>query len=426
MMGGLTAVRDALAHLPHLEAYGNPIYFVYLIVALLPVYVGLFYQKRFQVYEMAVSLLFILLMLVGPGLQQLYALVIYVIWQAGLVLFYQAYRKGKNGQLVFYSSVFLAVLPLILVKVTPLLSHSQSLLGFLGISYLTFKSVGMIMEMRDGVLEGVTLLAFLRFLLFMPTFSSGPIDRFRPFDQAWRKIPERKVLLDYLEKAVFFIMLGFLYKFILAHILGNMLLPPLKAEALRQGGLFNLPTLGIMYVYGLDLFFDFAGYSLFAIAISYLMGIESPRNFDQPFKSRDLKEFWNRWHMSLSFWFRDFVFMRLVKAMVKKQVFKNRNTTSSVAYVINMVLMGFWHGLTWYYVAYGLFHGVGLIINDAWLRKKKKINQSRKKAGQDPLPDNKWTQGLGVFITFHVVMLSFLIFSGFLNDLWFGAGLPKK
>ncbi len=87
-----------------------------------------------------------------------------------------------------------------------------------------------------------------------------------------------------------------------------------------------------MYVFGLDLFFDFAGYSMFALAVSNLMGIKSPINFNKPFVSRDLKEFWNRWHMSLSFWFRDFVFMRLVTVLIRNKVFKNRNTTSSVAF----------------------------------------------------------------------------------------------
>ena len=129
--------------------------------------------------------------------------------------------------------------------------------------------------------------------------------------------------------------------------------------------------------------------------------------------------------MSLSFWFRDFVFMRLVMVLMRNKVFKNRNTTSNVAYVINMMVMGFWHGVTWYYIAYGIFHGIGLGINDAWLRKKKTINKERKKAGLEPIPDNKWTKALGIFITFNTVMLSFLIFSGFLNDLWFTKKISK-
>ncbi|MGT2847268.1 D-alanyl-lipoteichoic acid biosynthesis protein DltB [Streptococcus massiliensis] len=411
---------DFLKQLPHLEPYGNPQYFIYIILAILPIYIGLFFKKRFAFYEALVSLVFIILMLTGTDLRQIFALLFYTVWQTFWVFTYKFYRKKYDNKWVFYLHVLLAILPLTLVKVTPAIqAHHQSLLGFLGISYLTFRSVGMIMEMRDGVLKDFSLWQFLRFMLFMPTFSSGPIDRFKRFNEDYENIPDRDELLDMLEKVVHYIMLGFLYKFVLAHIFGSMLLPPLKQLAVQTGGVFNLPTLGVMYAFGLDLFFDFAGYTMFALAISYLMGIKSPVNFDKPFLSRDLKEFWNRWHMSLSFWFRDFVFMRLVMVLMRNKVFKNRNVTSGVSYIINMLIMGFWHGVTWYYIAYGLFHGVGLVVNDAWLRKKKTFNKERKKAGRPALPDNRLTQALGMFITFHAVMFSFLIFSGFLNELWF-------
>ena len=412
-------MMDFIRQIPHLEPYGDPQYFVYIILAVLPIFVGLFFKKRFPIYEALVSLAFIIFMLIGPKLTQIYALLFYVLWQMLWVWTYKIYRKTGDSKWLFYLHIALSILPLFFVKVTPAIYGHQSLLGFLGISYLTFRSVGMIIELRDGVLKEFSLWEFLRFMLFMPTFSSGPIDRFKRFNEDYETIPERDEVLDMLETSVQYIMLGFLYKFILAHIFGSMILPPLKQYALQMGGIFNLPTLGVMYVFGLDLFFDFAGYSMFALAVSNLMGIKSPINFNKPFVSRDLKEFWNRWHMSLSFWFRDFVFMRLVTVLIRNKVFKNRNTTSSVAYIINMLVMGFWHGVTWYYIAYGLFHGLGLVVNDAWLRKKKTVNKERKKKNLPLLPDNKWTQAVGIFITFNVVMFSFLIFSGFLNDLWF-------
>lgn len=412
-------MMDFLKQLPHLEPYGNPLYFVYIILAVLPIFVGLFYKRRFPIYEGLVSLVFIVFMLTGPSPAQLGALLFYVVWQLVWVYSYKVYRSKRDSKWIFYLHAALAVLPLAFVKVEPAISGHQSLLGFLGISYLTFRAVGTIIELRDGVLTDFSVWEFLRFLLFMPTFSSGPIDRFKRFNEDYQTIPNRNELLDLLEQSVKYIMLGFLYKFILAHIFGHLLLGHVKTYALTTGGFFNLGTLGVMYVFGLDLFFDFAGYSMFALAISNLMGIKSPVNFDKPFLSRDLKEFWNRWHMSLSFWFRDFVFMRLVMVLMRNKVFKNRNTTSSVAYMVNMLIMGFWHGVTWYYIAYGLFHGLGLVINDAWLRKKKTLNKERKSKGLPPLPDNKWTHALGIVITFHVVMLSFLIFSGFLHELWF-------
>lgn len=413
-------MMEILKQLPHLEPYGDPQYFVYIILAVLPIFIGLFFKKRFPLYEVLVSLAFIVFMLVGPDLTQFLAFIFYVVWQTFWLFLYKFYRKRWDNKWVFYLHVFLAILPLTIVKVTPAIQdHHQSLLGFLGISYLTFRSVGMMMELRDGALTDFSLWEFLRFMLFMPTFSSGPIDRFKRFNEDYVQIPDREELLNMLEKAVHYIMLGFLYKFVLAHIFGHLLLGHVKTYALYTGGFFNLGALGVMYVFGLDLFFDFAGYSMFAVAISYLMGIKSPINFDKPFLSRDLKEFWNRWHMSLSFWFRDFVFMRIVMVLMRNKVFKNRNVTSGVAYLINMTIMGFWHGVTWYYVAYGVFHGFGLIINDAWIRKKKTINKERKAKGLDPIPDNRWTKALGIFITFNTVMLSFLIFSGFLDQQWF-------
>ncbi|WP_161980837.1 D-alanyl-lipoteichoic acid biosynthesis protein DltB [Streptococcus sp. S784/96/1] len=414
-------MSNFLLNLPRLEVYGNPQYFVYLIMAVLPIFVGLFFKKRFPIYETLVSLAFIVFMLVGDDLSQLISLVIYVVWQVLLILTYQYYCQKSQSSWLFYLWVFLAILPLIVVKVNPILSEARAtmIFGFLGISYLTFKSVGMIIEMRDGVLKDFTVWQLLRFLLFMPTFSSGPIDRFRRFNEEYNCIPERETLLEMLDQSVRYLMKGFLYKYILAYTIGQFFLIPLKQMAVQAGGVFNLATLGVMYAYGLHLFFDFAGYSLFALSVSNLFGIRSPQNFDSPFKSRDLKEFWNRWHMSLSFWFRDYVFMRLVKAMLKNKVFKNRNVTSGVAYLINMILMGLWHGLTWYYVLYGVFHGLGLIVNDWWIRYKKQLNKKRKIKGQLPLPDNRWIQALGMFVTFHIVMLSFLIFSGFLDQLWF-------
>lgn len=417
-------MSDFLLNLPHLEVYGNPQYFVYVILGALPIFIGLFFKKRFPIYEAVVSLVFIVLMLTGKELYQIISLVIYTIWQVLLLISYKYYCRKPHPSWVFYLWVFLAIFPLMVVKINPLMQKAEpmTLFGFLGISYLTFRTVGMIMEMRDGVLKDFTVWQLLRFLLFMPTFSSGPIDRFRRFNEEYEQIPDRSVLFEMLDQSVRYLMKGFLYKYILAYAIGQLFLNPLKSAALLEGGFFNLPTLGVMYAYGLYLFFDFAGYSLFAIAISNLFGIRSPHNFDLPFKSRDLKEFWNRWHMSLSFWFRDYVFMRLVKVMLKNKLFNSRNVTSGVAYLMNMVLMGLWHGVTWYYIAYGVFHGCGLIVNDWWLRQKKTWNKERKQKGQKPLPENQWMQALGIFVTFNVVMLSFLIFSGFLDQLWF----PKR
>ena len=397
---------EFLKQLPHLEPYGTPVYFIYLIGALLPIFVGLFFKKRFPVYEALVSLAFIVLMLTGTDLKQIYAVLFYLFWQILWVYSYKIYRSQRDNKWVFYLHSFLVVLPLVFVKVQPAIDGTQSWMGFLGISYLTFRAVGMIIEMRDGTLKEFSLWEFLRFLLFMPTFSSGPIDRFKRFNEDYLTIPDRDELLDMLEQSVKYIMLGFLYKFILAHIFGHLLLGHVKTYALLQGGIFNLGTLGVMYVFGLDLFFDFAGYSLIAVGTSYIFGVHAPDNFNKPFLSKDMKEFWTRWHISLSRWFGDYIFSRYVLNAMRNKKFKKRATASHVAQMITMTVMGFWHGLTWYYIAYGVYQGLMLVLTDEFTKKSKIYKKYKKE---------KWFQRLQIVITFNIVCFGMLIFSGFLD-----------
>lgn len=393
-----------------LTPYENPMYFGMLAVAFIPIVVGILWGKRFRWYELLVSIGFILLSFGGPKWEQGVALVGFLIFEVILVSLYNVYRKKKNDTWVFVIAVLLAISPLVVVKLTPLMSGTPSIIGFLGISYLTFKAVQTVMEIRDGVLKDYNPWFFLQFMAFFPSISSGPIDRYRRFRKDYESVPDREKYLNMLEKALHYVFLGFVYKFMLAYLFGTILLPKVQHLALQSTGL-SWGLVGVMYVYSFYLFFDFAGYSLFAVATSYFMGIETPMNFNQPFKSKNIKEFWNRWHMTLSFWFRDYVYMRLVFFFMKYKTFKNPKTTANITYVLNMLLMGFWHGEKWYYIVYGLIHGVALVINDWWLNLKKK--------NPDRFPHNKFTEYLAIFITFNFVCFTFLVFSGFLDTLWF-------
>ncbi|MBS9335296.1 D-alanyl-lipoteichoic acid biosynthesis protein DltB [Fructobacillus sp. M1-13] len=403
--------------MPNLQPYADPNYFIYLLLALVPLSIGLYFGKRFVTYEILVSLAFIFLIFdEGHYVNQGVALIIYSIWQFLLVWGYISYRKKANASWVFYLATALSILPIFLVRLAGAgLFHAQlSMLGFLGISYLTFRSVGMIIETRDGAAHDFHPIMFLRFMLFMPTLSSGPIDRYTRFAKDAAVAPEREKYIDLLGKAVKNLFLGFVYKFILSYYFGQIIYPYFQGMAMsdaHHGMVLSWWLIPVAYSYGMYLFFDFAGYSLFALAISYIMGIESPINFNKPYGAKNIKEFWNRWHMSLSFWFRDFVFMRFVFLFLKKKWIKNRNTVSTLAYFVNMLVMGFWHGLTWYYILYGFMHGAALAGNDAWIRFK------RKHKGR--IPHNKWTEGFAVVLTFHFVMLTFLVFCGFLDTFWF-------
>lgn len=400
----------------NITPYSSPHYFIYLLLLLLPIMIGLWFGKRFKFYDFIATVVILIITFFGGNMSQGLSLIFYILYEMLLVFVYLSYRRKKNNFWVFTSFVVLAIIPLVFVKLDPLLKNATiSLFGFMGISYLTFKAVEIIMEIRDGAIKDIKPYEFLRFLLFFPTISSGPIDRFRRFQKDVVKVPTRDEYVELLHSGVNKLMQGLLYKFIIGYFFGTLLLP--KVQILVMSYRDQAP-LGIswalvayMYVYSMYLFFDFAGYSLFAISISNFMGVKTPMNFRAPFKSHNIKDFWNRWHITLSFWFRDFIYMRLMFTVIKHKWMKNRVTIANFGYITLFLIMGFWHGETWYYIVYGIFHACAMITNDAWLRFKKK---HRKK-----IPSNKFTEAFAIFLTFNVVCFSFLIFSGILNTLWF-------
>lgn len=144
-----------------------------------------------------------------------------------------------------------------------------------------------------------------------------------------------------------------------------------------------------------------------AVGTGYILGIKVPDNFNKAFISRDMKEFWNRWHISLSTWFRDFIFNRLLMKFIRSGLFDNRTEAACAAYIVNMLIMGVWHGLTVYYIEYGLYHGIILAITEVYQRRSR-FYKTYKNA--------IWYKGLSWFITLNLVMFGFLIFSGYANE----------
>jgi membrane protein involved in D-alanine export len=376
--------------------YGNLLYFLMLAVLFLPIVIFGLKGKKLPIYSTIVGWALIILIFVGQPTQLIFFLC-FTVFQLGLVLFYQKYRVNKNQSVTFYSVILLALLPLILTKIQPYI-FSFTLFGFLGISYVTFKTVQILIEMRDGQIKNMTPFQFLRFFLFFPTFTSGPIDRFRRFEKDVEKHYEEGEYKELLYAAIQLIFRGFFYKYIIAHILDVYAI----SNVYLNENLFVYKLI-YMYAYSLYLFFDFAGYSAFAIGVSYLLGIKTPPNFNKPFLSRNIKDFWNRWHMTLSFWFRDYVFMRLVFLMRKKKWIQNRYTISYIGYLTLFLLMGIWHGLALHYIVYGLYQAVLIISYDLYERKIK---------SKKWIKGSVFTDALAIFITFHFICFGFLIFSG--------------
>ncbi|AKP02555.1 D-alanyl-lipoteichoic acid biosynthesis protein DltB [Companilactobacillus pabuli] len=400
----------------NITPYSSPHYFIYLLLLLLPIMIGLWFGKRLHIYDFFATVVILWITFFGGNMSQGISLIFYILYEMLLVFIYLSYRKKHNNFWIFTMFVVLAIVPLVFVKLDPLLKNATiSLFGFMGISYLTFKAVEIIMEIRDGAIKNIKPYEFVRFLLFFPTISSGPIDRFRRFQKDVLKVPSRDEYVELLHSGVNKLMQGLAYKFIIGYFFGTLLLPKIQILTLSYRGETPLgiswALVAYMYVYSMYLFFDFAGYSLFAVSISNFMGIKTPMNFKAPFKSKNIKDFWNRWHITLSFWFRDFIYMRLMFTMIKHKWIKNRVNIANFGYLTLFLIMGFWHGETWYYIVYGLFHAGAMITNDAWLRFKKRHRKS--------IPSNKLTHAFAVFLTFNVVCFSFMIFSGILDKLWF-------
>ena len=306
--------------------------------------------------------------------------------------------KFKEHKKTMILMVFLAGLPLVLVKVLAVFKISG--LGFLGISYMTFKLIQIIIEIYDGLIEKPMVpLDYVHFLLFFPALSSGPIDRSRRFLEDWKKQRTKDEYLELAGTGLFRLVLGLFYKLVIS----GMVFQQMTSIRYKDFSFFVI----YMYLYTAYLFFDFAGYSLMAVGASNILGIETPMNFNIPFISVDIKDFWNRWHITLSTWLRDFVFSRIVMRFMRKKIFKKRLTTAMVAYMINMTFMGFWHGITLNYIAYGFYHGI-LMAAFEWYQKKSKFYKKNK--------NKTWYKVISWIITMHLVMFGFLIFSGKMSE----------
>jgi membrane protein involved in D-alanine export len=307
-------------------------------------------------------------------------------------------RQRRRG--VFYGAILVALLPLAIAKVLPLLAPASQF-GFLGISYVTFRALDVVFCVQDGLITALPPVQFFTYLFFFTTISSGPIDRYRRFDSDWTHRRSRGEFVQDLDGAVHRIFIGFLYKFILAVLVKQYWMDP---AASRTGA---IGTVAYMYAYSFYLFFDFAGYSAFAIAVSYLLGIHTPENFDRPFLARNIRDFWNRWHISLSWWFRDHVYMRFVMAATKGRWFTDKHVASYLGFLLAFGLMGVWHGLAPHYILYGLYHGALLAGYDAFNRWNKRRRLWR---------DGGLWHAAEVVLTFHCVCFGFLVFSGHLTS----------
>ncbi|MCR1875102.1 D-alanyl-lipoteichoic acid biosynthesis protein DltB [Paraclostridium bifermentans] len=375
--------------------YGDYFYLYILLLTAIPAVILGLREKNIKYYGM-IATAFMILLIVGVNVR-LSFLIAFMVLEIIVVKGYEYVRKKTDSKLVYRLFLLASMSPIIINKISPLTSFGA--IGFIGISYLNFRTIQMVIEIYDGAIKEVKISTMLYFVLFFPTLSSGPIDRSRRFEKDLeKKIPKEEYIEDYLIPGIKKIFMGVGYKFVIAFLVNTYWMSKIPSE------INFINAMSYMYAYSLYLFFDFGGYSLFAVGTSYIFGIKAPDNFDKPFLSKDMKEFWTRWHISLSRWFGDYIFSRFVIASMRKKRFKKRATASHVAQMITMITMGFWHGLTWFYIVYGIYQGVVLVLTDMYQKKSKFYKQHKK---------DKWFEIVQIVITFHIACFGLLIFSGY-------------
>ena len=366
--------------------------FFYLLgLVLLPAVVLGLMGRSLRGYGLFASLVMLTIIFAENG--QLLSLIAFAAWQ--LLLMMVVSRFSERRTVARWLPVLLAVLPLALVKIGEVY-EPFGLFRLMGTSYMTFRAVEVLLDLCDGRLKQLSLIDAAYFLLFFPSVSSGPIDRFFRFSGDIAAAPGREVYLELLEQGVWKLAGGAVSAIVIGGLIQTYWL-----NALPESGL--LADLSYMYGYTLYLFFNFAGSSSMAIGAGYLLGVRAPENFRQPFLSVDMKDFWSRWHISLSTWLRDYVYTRFVMNSLRAKRFHDPRTASYLGYILTMMTMGVWHGLAPRYLVYGAYHSLLMCVNE-FLDLHWKPFRWLKKGGAG--------QVCCVIVTFHLFAFGLLIFSG--------------
>lgn len=259
-----------------------------------------------------------------------------------------------------------------------------------GISFYTFQTMSYTIDVYRGKMKPTrNLLDFALYVCYFPQLVAGPIERAQNLLPALQA--KRTVSTDMFISGCVLILVGLFRKVVIADGLGAQI-----DGLFASPGSYSSPELMMgIYLFALQIYCDFAGYSDIARGTSRLLGIELMENFNQPYFSTNISEFWRRWHISLSSWLRDYLYIPLGG---------NRNGTFNTFrnLMLTMLLGGLWHGAAWSFVVWGGLHGLYL------------IGYRLLSGPERPMPDGQkrwgWQQLVGLIVTFHLVLLAWVFF----------------
>lgn len=389
----ISRILDSLLYDQHFPLLFNSTFFLFFFLIVLVFYplvvnrikVRTWYLMLFSMYfYYKTSGIFILLLLatslvnfyLGNGIQSAktkagkrWLLLLSLIWNLGTL----GYFKYTNFMITTINQVFGGDLPLMDIFLP------------VGISFFTFQTWSYTLDIYFGKLKAIkSFVDFSFFVSFFPQLVAGPIVRATYF------IPQinKKLHLDsdIIARSLVLIFAGLLKKGVIADYISINFVDRVFDNPALFSGVENL--IGV-YAYALQIYCDFSGYSDIAIGLGALLGFELPVNFLTPYRSGSITEFWRRWHISLSTWLRDYLYIPL--GGNRKGVLR-----TYLNLMITMVLGGLWHGASWNFVLWGFLHGVALAFD--------------KLTGFYKLVQNKYLKPLGVVITFHFVCFCWIFF----------------
>jgi alginate O-acetyltransferase complex protein AlgI len=257
----------------------------------------------------------------------------------------------------------LAVLLAFKLAATPGFASAAWVAFPLGLSFYTFNLVGHALDVYRGrTPPAASASSLISFSTFFPTVSAGPLLRYDDFERQLLEPRRFDALL--LEAGLVSLVVGLAKKLLVADPLG-IAIEPLFASYERLGFWDSwLAVLGYAY----QLYFDFSGYTDMAIGVGALLGFRLPQNFNAPYTAVHITDFWQRWHITMSQWFRDYLFLPLSRALLRRSPsLEAADRLRTACLLVTMVAIGLWHGATWSFLAWGLYHGV-LLAGHARIR----------------------------------------------------------
>lgn len=260
-----------------------------------------------------------------------------------------------------------------------------------GVSFFTFQSLSYTLDVYRGNLKPVdNIIDYAFFVSFFPQLVAGPIVRAADFLPQIHK--PTVVTSEMFGRGVFLIGCGLFKKAVISdYISANFVDRVFDAPTLYSG----LENLFAVYGYALQIYCDFSGYSDMAIGIALLLGFHFPLNFDSPYQSRNITEFWRRWHISLSTWLRDYLYISLGgNRKGKVRTYLNQ--------MITMLLGGLWHGASWRFIIWGALHGAALSVHKMFVEWQSDEQKDK--------PPSKWSKRFNVLVTFHFVCFCWIFF----------------